>query len=197
MSNRLDWILKHNEENNGEYANFAFTGKYLAIQKPKHPKARNDGYVYIHQLQVEKKLGRLLNDKECVHHIDEDKYNNNVDNLMVFKTKADHTAFHSGCEIYLDGDVWVAKINKNRICSICGEIKDYHAHVCINCYSRKRASHIPEKNILIELLLKYNMTQIGKIYEVSSNAVKKWCIKYGLPYKKNDIYKFKMGLIAQ
>ena len=66
----------------------------------------SDGYVYIHQLQAEKMLGRKLNKKECVHHIDENKYNNSFDNLMVFKTIADHTAFHSGCNIYLDGDLF-------------------------------------------------------------------------------------------
>ena len=42
---------------------------------PNHPKARVDGYVYIHQLQAEKVLGRKLNKKECFHHIDENKYN--------------------------------------------------------------------------------------------------------------------------
>lgn len=60
MNNKLDWVIKHNKENNDEYKNFVFTGKYLAIQRPNHPKARIDGYVYIHQLQAEKKLGRLL-----------------------------------------------------------------------------------------------------------------------------------------
>ena len=194
MSNRLEWVLKHNKENNGEYSNFAFTGKYLAIQKPNHLKARNDGYVYIHQLQAEKKLGRLLNDEECVHHIDENKYNNDIGNLMVFKTKSDHTAFHSGCEIYLDGDMWVAKINDSRICPICGEIKDYHADMCIKCYLNKKAKNIPEKETLIDLLLHCSMTQIGKKFNVTSNAVKKWCIKYGLPYKKNDINLFKIKM---
>lgn len=112
MNNKLDWILKYNEENHNEYNNFVFTGKYLAVYRPNHHKARNDGYVYIHQLQAEKKLGRKLSDNECVHHIDENKYNNDIDNLMVFKTVSDHTAFHAGCEIYLDKDVWVANLKK-------------------------------------------------------------------------------------
>lgn len=194
MSNRLEWVSKHNKENDGEYSNFVFTGKYLAIQKPSHPKARNDGYVYIHQLQAEKKLGRLLNDEECVHHIDENKYNNDINNLIIFKTKSDHAAFHSGCEIYLDEDVWVARIHKNRICPICGEIKERHADMCINCYLNKRTKNIPKKEILIDLLLHYSMTQIGNKFNVTSNAVKKWCIKYDLPYKKNDIDIFKIKM---
>lgn len=193
MSNRLDWVLKHNKENNYEYSDFVFTGQYLAVQRPNHHKARNDGYVYIHQLQAEKKLGRALNDKECVHHIDENKYNNAPDNLMVFKTNSDHVAFHSGCEIYLDEDVWVAKIHKNRVCPICmTNIKDNHANMCISCYLKKKSSCIPSKEILMDLILKYPMTQIGKMYGVSSNSVKKWCKKYDLPFLKNDIAKLKV-----
>ena len=198
MSNRLDWVLRHNKENNNEYADFVFTGKYLAVKRPNHIKARNDGYVYIHQLQAEKKLGRSLNDKECVHHIDENKYNNDIDNLIVFKTNADHAAFHSGCEIYLDGDVWVAKVHISRICPVCMKnIKDNHADMCIDCYLKKKSSRIPSKEILMDLILKYPMTQIGKMYGVSNNSVKKWCKKYNLPFLKNDINELKMGLTAQ
>ena len=192
MSNKLDWVLKHNKENNNEYHNFVFTGQYLAVQRPSHSKSRIDGYVYIHQLQAEKKLGRELNAEECVHHIDENKYNNDINNLMIFKTKSDHTAFHSGCEIYLDGDVWVAKIHKNNICPICGvNSKDNHANMCISCYLKKKSSNIPSKEILTDLLLEYPMTQIGKMYGVSDNSVRKWCKKYGLPFLKNDIAKLK------
>ena len=192
MDNRLDWILKYNKENNDEYKNYVFTGKYLAIKMPNHHKARNDGYVYIHQLQAEKKLGRKLKKEECVHHIDENKYNDDVDNLMVFKTKLDHTSFHSGCDIYLDGDVWVAKIHKKRICPVCKtNTKDIHADMCIDCYLKKKSSNIPSREILLGLILNYPMTQIGKIYGVSDNSVRKWCKKYDLPFKKNDIAKLK------
>lgn len=64
MNKKLDWVLKYNIDNNNEYRDFVFTGKYLAVQRPVHPKARSDGYVYIHQLQAEKKLGRQLSEKE-------------------------------------------------------------------------------------------------------------------------------------
>lgn len=195
MNNKLDWVIKHNKENNDEYKNFVFTGKYLAIQRPNHPKARIDGYVYIHQLQAEKKLGRLLKKNECVHHIDENKFNNDINNLMVFKTISDHTAFHQGAEIYLDNDVWVAKENKNCICPICNKNKKEHnAKMCKCCYLKCKSSHIPSKEILINLIINYPMTQIGKMYGVSGNAVRKWCKKYNLPFTKNNILNLKLDL---
>ena len=41
-----------------------FDGNYPEVNFPSHPKARSNGRVYIHILQMEKKLKRPLNDKE-------------------------------------------------------------------------------------------------------------------------------------
>ena len=43
-----------------------------------------------HRYIMEKHIGRLLDVKECVHHIDGDKINNDLDNLFLCKSKADH-----------------------------------------------------------------------------------------------------------
>ena len=152
MSNRLNWITKYNKENNNEYGRFVFTNKYLAVQMPSHPKARVDGYVYIHQLQAEKKLGRSLRKEECVHHIDHDKYNNDIENLMVFKTNSDHSAFHAGNDIYLDGDVWVAIKHQGTVCPICNiNKKDPKAKTCLECNLKIRNSRMPSKDVLLSL----------------------------------------------
>ena len=39
-----------------------------------------------------------------VHHIDEDKLNNSLDNLMVFKSNTDHVRFHNSSTAYLEYD---------------------------------------------------------------------------------------------
>lgn len=43
-----------------------------------------------------------------MHPINEDKFDNSTENLIVFKTRSDHSAFHKGRKIHLKGDVWVA-----------------------------------------------------------------------------------------
>ena len=43
------------------------------------------------------------------------------------------------------------------------------------------------KEELIELLRRYSFLQIGKIYNVSDNAVRKWCKKYNLPYRRKEV----------
>lgn len=199
---RTNWITKYNKEHNNEYGNYVFSGRYLAISLPSHPKARTDGYVYIHQLQAEKKLGRYLKDGECVHHINKDKYDNDLDNLIVFKTVSDHTAFHNGCEIALDGDVYIA-INKQlknemgyliKICPICNTNTCYYtSNMCDQCRRIKsRKVKRPSYDELLNLILNKPFVAIGKIFGVSDNTIRKWCKVYGLPTKYKDIKMLKL-----
>jgi hypothetical protein len=47
-----------------------------------------------HRVVAERMLGRPLRPGEVVHHIDEDKRNNNPSNLMVFESQAAHVRHH-------------------------------------------------------------------------------------------------------
>lgn len=161
---------------------------YEMVYLPGHHRADSTGCVYKHIVVAEKKLGRLLNDGECVHHLNEIRNDNIEDNLIVFKTIADHTAYHGGCEIELHGDVYVAKMYQNLICPLCGKLKDNNAKMCISCHRISRRKVIrPDYITLFHLICIYPFIQIGKWYGVSDNAIRKWCKSYGLPYKQNDI----------
>lgn len=63
---------------------------YKLLFLPDHHRSNIDGYVPEHVVQAEKKLKRRLKDKEQVHHIDGNKLNNAVDNLVVFKNLSEH-----------------------------------------------------------------------------------------------------------
>lgn len=67
---------------------------YILKYCPNHPYANNHGYVRKHRLIVEQYLGRYLNPEEVVHHIDGNKQNNNITNLMVFSNNLAHIRFH-------------------------------------------------------------------------------------------------------
>lgn len=60
---------------------------------PKHPNANSKGLYPLHRVLMENKLGRLLLMGEVVHHIDEDKNNNDVTNLLVLSA-SDHAKLH-------------------------------------------------------------------------------------------------------
>lgn len=161
---------------------------YKMVYMPTHHRADSTGCVYEHIVIAENKLGRKLNDGECVHHLNEIRNDNREENIIVFKTIADHTAFHMGCDIQLDGDVYIALMHKNNICPVCGAIKDYHAKLCLNCsHIARRKVERPNRDKLLELIVTIPFVQIGELYGVSDNAVRKWCSAYGLPYKQKDI----------
>lgn len=192
---------------------------YIAYYIPKHHLANKSGKVYQHMIAAEQKLGRRLNPEEVVHHNDRNRKNNSLDNLIVFKTSADHTAYHQGRGIVLEGDVYVSvdkyqyrqydrkykKQNENKSstviaikneCPSCGRLKDYQAKMCWDCYNKDRAKNIPPKEELYNLLPNNSMCAIGRIYGVSDNAVRKWCKKYNLPASKKDIEK-EFGIVKE
>ena len=173
--------------------------KYLREFAPNHPKANNLGYVYTHILVAEEKLGRSLNQGECVHHIDGDKHNNSLENLIVFKTTADHSAFHKGIEKVQDGDVWICpnkRICDKEICPVCNvNYKDAKAETCIDCWNelnrmfiKNTDTQLPSRAVLKNKIRTSSFVQIGKEYGVSDNAVRKWCKFYDLPYKSSAIH---------
>ena len=68
---------------------------YFLIYKPKHPFKNKDGYMFEHRIIMEQKLGRFLESKERVHHINGDKTDNRISNLMLFANESKHQKFHS------------------------------------------------------------------------------------------------------
>jgi hypothetical protein len=65
------------------WARVTITNGYYVVFCSDHPRAWSTGYVYVHQIVAELKLGRFLAPGEVVHHEDEDKFNNHPDNLKV------------------------------------------------------------------------------------------------------------------
>lgn len=151
---------------------------YKLIYQPDHPKViGNSGSVYEHILVAEQKLGRYLTDDEVVHHIDENRSNNTPDNLVVFKTKADHSRYHKTGKMILDGDVYISPKN---VCQDCGKEIDYHSRVnrCVECAKKaQRKVERPSYEQLLEDISNMSMCAVGRKYGVSDNTVRKW-LKY-------------------
>ncbi|WP_412095795.1 HNH endonuclease [Bacillus haynesii] len=77
---------------------------YRLLYKPEHPNAQKDGYILEHRFVLAEHLGRPLLDCECVHHKDENKLNNSIDNLEIL-SKSEHTKLHcQGKTLLRDGE---------------------------------------------------------------------------------------------
>lgn len=67
---------------------------YILVHVEKHPKFNRPGFVREHREVVEKYICRPLRENEVIHHINQDKTDNRLENLMVFQSQAEHMAFH-------------------------------------------------------------------------------------------------------
>lgn len=68
---------------------------YILAKAPYHPNANSRGYVAVHRLVMENKLGRYLDKRtELVHHIDGNRENNSIDNLKLTTPKEHFISEH-------------------------------------------------------------------------------------------------------
>jgi hypothetical protein len=55
-----------------------------------------------HQIIMEKHIGRPLKKKEVVHHINGDRFDNRIENLMLLKSNSEHIKLHNKKFYHLD-----------------------------------------------------------------------------------------------
>lgn len=79
---------------NPDWSRIVKTKGYRAIYFPEHPRSWSTGYVYLHRVVMELKIGRILNEEEVVHHKDENRSNNSPDNLEIKSSQAEHAKEH-------------------------------------------------------------------------------------------------------
>ncbi len=84
-------------------------GDYLYAVVPNHPNAIRCGYVLHHRVVMENHIGRVLEKNEVVHHKDENKHNNQIDNLELM-TSSEHAKLHSP----------VGRAYVQLVCAYCG-----------------------------------------------------------------------------
>jgi hypothetical protein len=80
---------------------------------------------------------------------------------------------------------------KKYYCCDCGKEISKGSTRCEKCYSLTQIVPLEEMPItreeLKEMIRILPFTYIGQEYQVSDNAVRKWCVKFGLPKTKKEI----------
>lgn len=102
---------------------------YIHVRNTNHPNCSSNGYVLEHRLILEKELGRYLKKNEIVHHINEIKDDNRLENLVVMSQSK-----HVGLHFRLIGK-WSKKYN---FCLTCETTKRKHhcKGMCKPCYRK-------------------------------------------------------------
>lgn len=135
---------------------------------------------YVHNLVAEAFIPNPHNLPE-INHKDYDKTNNNVNNLEWC------THQYNIQDMLKHYDV---NLHEKKYCIDCGKEISFYAIRCLSCENKQRIrnnKHIPTRDILKELIRNNTFTKIGEMFNVSDNAVKKWCDRYHLPRLKKVI----------
>ncbi len=104
--------------------------------------------------------------------------------LCMFLTKSDNTK-----------ERWVDYESPTYFCT-CGASKLKYSKHCKKCSDAIRGERCrkvvrPSSDELLSMIRTQPFECIARIYNVSSNSVRKWCKSYNLPYKKAEIMMIK------
>lgn len=78
------------------------------------------------------------------------------------------------------------EIVKN-LCIDCGIEISKGSDRCRTCNGKHRENNVVSRETLKHLIRTVPFTEIGRMYGVSDNAIRKWCDKYNLPKKVSEI----------
>ena len=70
-------------------------GEYWGVLSPHHPCADINGYVAEHRLVAERALGRVIERRHEVHHVNRDRLDNRPSNLVICEDHAYHLLLHT------------------------------------------------------------------------------------------------------
>ena len=71
---------------------------------------------------------------------------------------------------------------------VCGKQINKNSSQCSKCYAlSNRRVERPEAVQLAKEIIKMGFCAVGRKYGVTDNAIRKWCITYGIPKKKNEL----------
>jgi hypothetical protein len=155
------------------------TNIYYYIYLPHHEMATQSGKVYMHRYVMAKHLNRLLTPEEVVHHKDEDRTNNDINNLQLMDA-VEHAKHH----VQLVERIEV-------ICTNCG---------CVFERTEKRIKRSPSGNmfcsrkcnstyvrdfdvdaeVLQDLVWSMPTVKVAEMFSVSDVAVGKRCKVLGV-----------------
>lgn len=130
-----------------------------------------------------------------VHHIDGNYKNNKEENLQLLcpncHSLTENFKSLNRNSVRENRDKYLNRKLLNNTCKKCGIEISKNATYCHKCFGEINRVPLEDMPVtreeLKELIRNESFVQIGKLYNMSDNAVRKWCDKFNLPRTKKDI----------
>ena len=86
------------------------------------------------------------------------------------------------------GRITTENRSSKKYCIDCGKEIFSTSLRCRDCEHKNRITEKPVTREELKILIRTKpFTEIGKMFKVTDNAIKKWCKTYNLPFRKKDI----------
>lgn len=133
----LAGFAKQSETRKGLNGRSKNSSGYTMLSRPGHPRADKKGYVLEHLLVAEQALGRPIEAKHPVHHVNDIKNENRSTNLVICEDQEYHLLLHKRERSYrASGNPdWL-------ICNICGVCDSPSAMYAPNCGTGTSTYHL-------------------------------------------------------
>lgn len=131
-----------------------------------------------------------------LHHINGNHNDNRLENLQILCPNC-----HSLTENFNK-----KKLKKEqKYCPDCGNPIRNHSEYCKHCAPKHRSNlsikvkeeDRPSKEELLKLIKTTSFTEIGRMYGVTDNAIRKWCKKYEIPSTKKELKEYILSSASQ
>lgn len=103
------------------------------------------------------------------------------------------STINNGKSCRLEGYEYPLRQQKRReikFCCDCNvQLKDYNSVRCPKCdkIHQRKVKDRPDRDLLKTLIRTKSFTEIGRLYGVTDNTIRKWCKGVNLPTKKSEI----------
>jgi len=99
LMGNINGLGKYREKSNSWKGGFVNGGGgYISFKAPEGCRfscmKNNDGYIYLHRLVMAEYLNRPLDNKEVIHHKNEIRNDNRIENLELFENVTEHFTYH-------------------------------------------------------------------------------------------------------
>ena len=132
------------------------------------------------------KVGTGINEEELVEAL---RSSENIHQALVKVGKVDGNWYPKAKELMEKYNITFASPKKeNKTCPNCGKPIAKRSDACLECAHLKlRVGERPSREELKELIRTKSFCSIARDYNVSDNAIRKWCKAENLPHRVVDI----------